>query len=189
MPVADVVTAVTLLAEDCDRGVIEVFGHVGNEECIRRVGYGSEFRGLWTGYRWRKTLQDVLIHRIADLPRVASSGIIPVLPPMILQKPGRAPENTLRKIAVRSGCAGAESRAFDVINDQRLVVVLVRVVIGGVIPPGKRQLIVVVIDIQEGGQALLFHVGPAQSRLCLAFGFAQGGQEHARQDRDDGDHD
>ena len=53
----------------------------------------------------------------------------------------------------------------------------------------RRQIILIVCGVTDKARADLAQIADALDRLCLVPGRIQRGQQHSRQDRDDGDHD
>ena len=52
--VAHVIRAIRLATEADDGGMIQVLGHIGDEEGLRGIGHGGEFGCFRTGHqRWK----------------------------------------------------------------------------------------------------------------------------------------
>jgi hypothetical protein len=60
---------------------------------------------------------------------------------------------------------------------------------GGCAATTGGQALAMVLCVHQGGQGNLPHVGLADGALPALFGPSQRGQEHRREDRDDGDDD
>ncbi len=58
----------------------------------------------------------------------------------------------------------------------------------GVVPPGVRHVILVVVGVHGHRDADLFEIADAFGFRGLTFGFGQSWEEHAGEDRDDGNH-
>ena len=183
--VADMITATAVLGQVGHCGMVQLVGDVGDQKRGGRLTHGGELRGLGmrrlAGRRrvsgvTGETEVVVLVHPVADLPRVATNVPFP--------DACRAAKHVLGEVAVLRGVAGSELVPQDVRHQQVLEVVDVRVMPDR---PGERKLVVIVHDIQRSGQAHLLEIVFALRGDSLRLGLGQGGQQHRSQNGDDGD--
>ena len=133
-------------------------------------------RGSWVSRIIWKTQIIVLIHPITDLPRITAEA-------HSLLNASRATVNTLGKVAVLGFSSSIELVPQDVRHQQVLEIVDVRVMPDR---PGERELVVIVHDIQRGGQAHLLEVVFALRGNGLRLGLGQGRQQQRSQNGNDG---
>ena len=183
--VADMITAAAVLGQVGHGGMVQLVRDVGDQKRGGRLTHRGELRGLGMrrlAGRGRvsgiigKTQVVVLIHPVTNLPRVTSGA--PLLDAC------RAAVNGLGEVTALGVVTGTKTVPKHVRHQQVLEVVDVRVVPDG---PGKRELVVIVHDIQRGGQAHLLEVVFALRGDSLRLGLGQGGQQHRSQNGDDGD--
>jgi len=183
--VADMITATAVFGQVGHGRMIQLVGDVGDQKRGGRLTHRGELRGLGMrrlAGRGRvsgiigKTQIVVLVHPVTDLPRVPSGA--PLLDAC------RAAINVLGKVAVLGFPPGFELVTEYVRHQQVLEIVDVRVMPDR---PGERELVVIVHDIQRGGQAHLLEVVFALRGDSLRLGLGQGGQQHRSQNGDDGD--
>ena len=182
--VADMITAAAVLGQVGHCGMIQLVGDVGDQKRGGRLAHGGELRCLGmrrlAGRRrvsgvTGETQIVVLVHPVADLPRVATD--VPFLDAC------RAAKHVLGEVAVLRGVAGSELVTEHVRHQQVLEVVDVRVMPDR---PGERKLVVIVHDIQRSGQAHLLEIVFALRGDSLRLGLGQGRQQQRSQDGDDG---
>jgi len=183
--VADMITAAAVLGQVGHCGMIQLVGDVGDQKRGGRLAHGGELRCLGmrrlAGRRrvsgvTGETQIVVLVHPVADLPRVATD--VPFLDAC------RAAVHVFGEVAVFGFPPSIELVTEHVRHQQVLEIVDVRVVPDG---PGKRKLVVIVHDIQRSGQAHLLEIVFALRGDSLRLGLGQGGQQHRSQNGDDGD--
>ena len=183
--IPDMITATAVLGQVGHGRMIQLVGDIGDQKRGGRLTHGGELRGLGmrrlAGRRrvsgvTGETEVVVLVHPVADLPRVATNVPFP--------DACRAAKHVLGEVAVLRGVAGSELVTEHVRHQQVLEVVDVRVMPDR---PGERELVVIVHDIQRSGQAHLLEIVFALRGDSLRLGLGQGGQQHRSQNGDDGD--
>ena len=160
MQPAAVLVADVCLGEINDRRMVQEKRQIGNQKRVGRLADGTHFRSraigrLAGGNAGREIRRGVLVHPVADFPRVADARVILVILPMVFQQPDRATKHADGEITRGRVGAGVEDSGFDVLHQQRFEVVPV-----GVIPrrPGVGQSVRVVIGIQVRGHSHLFEI-------------------------------
>ena len=175
------------IGEINDGRMVQEKGKVGDQQRVGRLANGTQpgsgaIGWLAGGIAGREIRRGVLVHPIADFPRVPVARISFVVLPMVLQHADRTAKHADGEITRRRIGAGVEGRGFNVFHQQRFEVVSI-----GVIPrrPGVGQFVGVVVGIEVRGHSHLFEIAFAESGLRLRLRPDQRRQKQPGQDGDD----
>jgi hypothetical protein len=188
MPVSDIERSIPIPAQRADRRMVQLVRYVASQKRLGRISHPGVLGRFRTRDLGWKTQQTILRHSVANFPRIALSIEVFAVARVIFDHASGAFEYIPGKVTVRRRIAGNEFVLLDISNEQRLEIVRICAIERCVVPPGKRQLILVIVSVKKCGDADLLKIAPAKRRLRLSLGAGESGQEHSGQNRNDRNH-